>query len=340
MMHAKGRIYMWECDYAREPLDYRLLFLRLLKRIWILPVAALLGLVIIGGSYYMSKLCFGHTRTYQTDSLFYIDFVDTSLGADYDFYNRYTWGEVVTTDFFVDMAYEELGGAVSKEEIRQSAYATVESDVRYLLIRGINKDPKLSFDIERALEKATVAFGETKKEFKSITLTKHADAAYDASNIRLKTAAVLGVCVGLFVAIIWWIVSSVADTSVYLPATLERSFKIKAIGAPSMAEYESNAKLLLADYEKVILVPADEDTDISGVNLYREHEKCGNPVYTPSECEKLKDAECVVLAVKAGAHNGKRVERTVDELSRIGAHIGAFVLIGEDAKLIRRYYRK
>ncbi|MBR6308137.1 MAG: hypothetical protein IKR39_05965 [Lachnospiraceae bacterium] len=331
---------MWECDYAREPLDYRLLCLRLIKKIWILPVAALIGMVVIGGSYHMSKLCFGHTRTYQTDSLLYIDFVDTSLGADYDFYNRYTWNEVVTTDFFVDYAYEELGGRVSKDEIRQSAYATVESDVRYLMIRGINKDPQLSYDIERALEKATVAFADTKKEFKSITLVKHDDAAYDASNIRLKTAAVLGACVGLFAALVWWLVSSAADTSIYLPSTLEKRFKIKAIGAPSMSEYEENAKILLGGFNKVFLVPADDKTDVSGVNLYREHINCLNPVAEPSECEKLKDAECVVLAVKAGAHNGKRVERTLEEVLRVGAKVRAFVLVDEDVRLIKWYYRK
>lgn len=331
---------MWECEYAREPLDYRLLWLRLLKKIWILPVAALVGLIVIGGSYYMSKLCFGHGRTYQTDSLFYIDFAEDSAGNTYDYHNRYTWGEIVTTDFFTDMVYEELGGAVSKEEIRKSSYATVESDVRYVTIRATNRDKELSFKIERALEKAVVAFGEEKKEFNSITLAKHDDDSWDASNIRLKTAFILGAVVGAFCALIWWIVSAVADTSVYIPATLEKRYKVPAIGAVSMPEYKSNAEILLKEYEKVYLVPADGKTDISKVDLYKECVRCSNPVEDTTEIGRLKGAECVVVAVKAGAHNGKRLERTLEELRRIEADVRAFVLTDEDAKLIKRYYKK
>ena len=72
-------------------------------------------------------------------------------------------------------------------------------------------------------------------------------------------------------------------------------------------------------------------------SLYQEDLK--NILDIP-EIEKLKDAECVVVAVKAGAHNGKRLERTLEELGRINAHVAAFVLVDEDAKLIKKYYSK
>ena len=331
---------MWECDYAREPVDYRLLSLRLLKKVWILPLAVLIGAVLFGAGHYISKVCFGDGRTYQTDSLFYIDFAEDSAGNEYEYHNRYTWGEIITTDFFADRVYDELGGALSKEEIRKSSFATVESDVRYLTVRGTNNDKELSLKIERALEKAIVEFGEEKKEFNSITLTKHDDIAKDATNIRLVTAIILGTVVGLFVALIWCVAAAVTDTSVYIPSTLEKRYKVPVIGAPSMAEYESNARIMLKDAERVLLVPGDDKTDISNVELYKEHVKCQNPIAVPSETEKLKDAGCVVVALQAGAHNGKRLERTLEELGRINASVKAFVLIGEDTKLINRYYGK
>ena len=87
-------------------------------------------------------------------------------------------------------------------------------------------------------------------------------------------------------------------------------------------------------------MPGDDKTDISKVELYKECVRCANPVAEPSEIEKLRDAESVVVAVKAAAHNGKRLERTLEELRRINASVKAFVLTDADEKLIKRYYKK
>ncbi len=40
---------MWETKYAREPIDYRLFFLMLLKKIWVFPLAAIIGALFVGG---------------------------------------------------------------------------------------------------------------------------------------------------------------------------------------------------------------------------------------------------------------------------------------------------
>jgi len=330
---------MWECDYAREPVDYRLFWLKMLKKIWILPVSALAGFVLIGAVYYMSKLCFGNGRTYQAETMYYIDFTLDSAG-DYTYLNQYTWGEVVKTDFFVDYLEEGFGGAVSREAIMEASYAGVESDVRYLYTRYKSRDREQALKGDKLLEEAVVAYGEAQKEFNSITVIKAATEAKDVSNIRLLTAAVLGACVGLFAAVVVLFVRETVDTSIYVPATLEKRYHVPALGAASMNEYEANCKAILGGFGKVCVVPGDESTDVAGVEIYVNHEACKNPVNTPSEIEKLKDAECVVVAVKAGAHNGKRLERTLEELGRINAHVAAFVLVGEDEKLIKKYYSK
>lgn len=330
---------MWECDYAREPVDYRLFWLKMLKKIWILPVSALAGFVLIGAVYYMSKLCFGNGRTYQAETMYYIDFTLDSAG-DYTYLNQYTWGEVVKTDFFVDYLEEGFGGAVSREAIMEASYAGVESDVRYLYTRYKSRDREQALKGDKLLEEAVVAYGEAQKEFNSITVIKAATEAKDVSNIRLLTAAVLGACVGLFAAVVVLLVRETVDTSIYVPATLEKRYHVPALGAASMNEYEANCKAILGGFGKVCVAPGDESTDAAGVEIYVNHEACKNPVNTPSEIEKLKDAECVVVAVKAGAHNGKRLERTLEELGRINAHVVAFVLVGEDEKLIKKYYSK
>lgn len=330
---------MWEFSFSREPVDYRLFWLKLIKKIWILPVSALIGLILIGSGYYMSRLCFGNGRTYQVESMYYIDFVLDSAG-DYTFVNQYTWGEILKTDFFMDRLCEGLKGEAGKEEIEASLYAGVESDVRYLYTRYTCRDRELCTKAARILEDAVSAYGEAQKEFNSITLIRSDDVAKDVSNIRLGTAACLGAVIGLFAACVVLLIVETVDSSVYIPATLEKRYHVPALGAASMAEYEANCKVILSGFSKVYMVPADGDTDLTGKELYVNHIALKNPIAEPSEIEKLKDAECVVVAVKAGAHNGKMVERTLEELGRINAHVAAFVLVNEDVKLIKRYYKR
>lgn len=329
---------MWECKYARETVDYRLTFLRLLKKIWLLPVSALAGCVVIGSIYYMSKLCFGNGRTYQTETMYYIDYA-ASVSEDINYYfNQKTWGEIITTDFFTERELAGTDNAFTKEEILSSTYAGVESDVRYLYTRCTTTSPEKSKLLDSALQKAVLEFSQEHKEINSITVEKN--NTKDVSKIRILTAAILGACVGLFVCIVIWVTAAVTDTSVYLPSTLERRYKRRALGAPSMPEFAANCKLLLAEKPGVWVVPADGETSIEGLDLSVNYMPCDNPIAKPETAGLLKDATCVIVVVKAGAHNGKRLERTLEELTRLGAIVSAFVLVDEDTKLIERYYRK
>ena len=330
---------MWECDYAREPVDYRLFWLKLIKKIWILPVAALVGAVVIGGIYYMSKLCFGNGRTYQAESMYYLDFVTDVDESGYTYLNKYTWGEVIKTDFFIDKLVALDNGAHEREYIESSLYAGIESDVRYLYTRCTSRDRNFALSTEKALEEIVVAFGEEQKEFREIRVIKAAADVKDVSNIRLLTAVILGAIVGLFASVIILLAKEITDTSVSIPATLEKRYHVATLGAPSMEEYEANCKSLLAGVSPLYLVPGDGETDVTGVELYVNHTVCENPVKSPSAIDTLKGAEHVVVAVKADAHNGKRLERTLEELGRIGAHVDFFVLTGEDSKLIKKYYK-
>ena len=45
--------------YTDETLNLRSFYLRLLKKIWILPVAALIGAILAGGIYYLVTVTFG-----------------------------------------------------------------------------------------------------------------------------------------------------------------------------------------------------------------------------------------------------------------------------------------
>ena len=51
---------MWECNFAGERMDYKLFWLRFVKKIWLILAAAAVGALLIGGSYYLINITLKH----------------------------------------------------------------------------------------------------------------------------------------------------------------------------------------------------------------------------------------------------------------------------------------
>lgn len=331
---------MWECDYSREPLNYRLMILRLLQKIWVLPVAFLVGALVIGGGYYFGKMVVGNGRTYQAQTMYYIDFAEDGNGSEYQFLNQYTWGEVIHTDTIMEETRAYLGGAYSIDELKTMITATIESDVRYLYTRCVTKDPALSLQVSEALEQAVISFGVNQKEFQEIRVVEKATAAPDNSNIRTLNALLLGGVIGLFVALFAGICLEIVNTAIYLPTTLEKRYHIPSLGAPSMVEFEGNCNTMLDSTKPVVCMSGDQSfvlkespKALAGVKLIE------NVIKSPKGIEDLKETQ-VVVYVKAGAQNGKQLERTLEQLARNDIEVVATMLVEENEWLVKAYYRK
>ena len=76
---------MWECEYSREPMDYRLLWLRFLRKIWIVPVAVLVGVALVAGCHFYARTAARGGRTYQTESSFFIVLAGVAPGGTHDY---------------------------------------------------------------------------------------------------------------------------------------------------------------------------------------------------------------------------------------------------------------
>lgn len=368
---------MWECELGREPLDYRLIWLRFLRRLWILPIAVLAGTMLVGGIYYFSKTVAKGGRTYQSESVFYIDFAENSRGEEYDYYNYYTWGEVIHTDFFLDYVYDEMKGEYSREELISYITATVDSDVRYLYVRCNTHFPELSVRLASVMETIVPQFAEIRDEIKTIEVAKRGSEAKDSSMLRLGNACFLGVCLGLTVAVLGILTVLILDTGVYLPSTIEKRYHVVCLGAPFLPEFAPNWQLYLKDASKVALIRVDKDDssehlsssgndeatsagDKEYMNLdkslmkylkqtestagassavMREVIICQNPVEHSEELEKIRSCDRTILCLKAGCKNHEAFTRLLEQLGRQGIQVTAAILISADEKLISEYYR-
>lgn len=334
---------MWECEYSREAVDYRLLWLRFVRKIWMLPIAVLAGVILTAAGYYCARVVAAGGRTYQAESIFYIEFAENSEGEDYDYYNYFTWDEVIHTDYFTEYVYNRMNGEFSKEELSSYITATIDSDVRYLYVRCNTHNPELSMKLAAVMEEIVPKFAENKKEFEKIEIAKKAVAAKDSTKLRMGNACFLGACLGLGVSVIWILAVLVMDTAIYLPSSFERRYHIPCLGADFMPEFFPNCSYLLKAAVKIAKVPAEETSD-ADVEVRGEETaqviSCRNPIEYPEELDKIRECDKVILCVKAGRKNDESVKRMLEQMNRQEIKVTAAVLVGADEKLISAYYRR
>ena len=340
---TEGKVWdMWECECGREPLDYRLIWLRFLRWVWILPIAVLAGALVVGAAYYYSRTAARGGRTYQAESIFYIDFAENSQGEEYDYYNYFTWGEVIHTDYFLDYVYEEMDGELSREELATYITATVDSDVRYLYVRCNTHSPELSVRLAGIMEEIVPQFAGIREELESIEVAKKGDKALDSSKIRLGNAIFLGASLGLVVSVLGILMGLVLDTAVYLPSTIEKRYHVVCLGTPFLPEFAPNWEKYLKDASKAALVCVDKDVSLEELKISAAGPECivcQNPVEHPEELERTRGCDRVLLCLKAGCKNHEAFVRLMEQLGRQGVQVTAAVLLSADKKLILTYYR-
>lgn len=342
---------MWECEYSREPVDYRLLWLRFLRKIWIIPLAVLAGAVLAGACHYYVKTVARGGRTYQAESVFYVEYAEDAQGKKYDYYNYFTWGEVIHTDFFMDYVSEKMDGELSDEELVSCITATIDSDVRYLYVRCNTHSPDLSVKLASIMEEIVPKFADIREEIRSIETAKAGDSAGDSSKLRLGNAYFLGGCLGLGISLLWILIALTTDTRIYIPAAVERRYRITCLGAPFMPEFEPNWNYILGDAANIaeVFVDGDYQGGASENSIFPGGEPagqgdrniicCGNPVEHPEELDRIRECGKVLLVLRAGRRNSKVFERLLEQLGRQDIKPAAVVLAGADEKLLSAYYR-
>lgn len=177
--------------YTDETLNLRSFYLRFLKKIWILPVAALIGAILAGGIYYLVTVTFGPERRYEAQARFYLTYSDDAYIRNaegervLDWYNGATWTNFIFNDhdFLLELvktmkeegvdisqermkvleaaggpdisnqlqALEEVGVDVIKDESKINVKGDIISNERFLLVTINETDKEL-------VEKMTDAF--------------------------------------------------------------------------------------------------------------------------------------------------------------------------------------
>lgn len=346
---------MWECRYGREPLNTRLFVLQLLRKLPVVLLAAILGALCVGGPYFLVKVTFGPAKEYEAVTDFYIDYALQEDGTQHTYINFATWDQLVKDDVFTDkiLLYTAGEGAdITKKELCGYLSATVLSDTRIATTTVRTNDPALTMRIERALVQAMFEFGDQQKEIAEIRILQEpAEASLVIADVRTFRACMVGVVSFVFVTVLSLCLYYALDESIRIPETFERRFGIPMLGTIRGKELPVLAKKVLK--EKAALLTADKGVDLKqvkgalaerGIEIdesFGAEELFGmketyDSVAEIKEIERLSDRE-ILLIVKADAHNGKLIEKTLTLCEKCGIIVAAALLWEADEKLIRAY---
>ena len=323
---------MGEWPYAKEPFDTKLFVLLFVKKIgWILLVA-FLGALLVGGGYYLKKVTFGGPKQYDITTTYYIDYAhqNPENGELQDYVNDATWKSWVSSDWFVDKAWQfvqetgfDMGKyQIQKEDLKVFFGADLPSDIRIPTSTVTTPYMEVTVALNEALQKTFFAFEEDHDEMSAIKIIDETEVTVARRDVRLVKAIMLGFVLGALAASFAVACTIIWDDTIILPETFTYRYGVPMAGYRSKGEQEWDA----CTEVKLQHLVKDKETVIMPIENLSKH-----------DYDKLCKAEAVILVVQAGKDHGKAIEYVLHELKVLNCPIMAALLTGVDEKLIRMY---
>ena len=262
-----------------EMLNLRSFYIRLCKKIWIIPVAAVVGALISFIIYFLATTVFGTGTTYESEATLYIDFAyDEETGTQVDYYNAYTWNTLIATDEIIDttmnnlteMGIGELEGSattggsidagVTRAQVISDTNADIPSDVRVMVLTITDADSDLAYAIAQATSASLVKYGESNDAFESIKVLSCNEAIASVYTDRTLVAVIFGAVLGIITCILLMMLMSLLNDAAYVPEDIEKKYHLPVIGVLSSEgtqELQYFRNLLIATANHLIAHTSD-----------------------------------------------------------------------------------
>lgn len=318
---------MTEKEWMKEGLDFKLTAILFLKKIWLVLLCAFAGAAFAGGLYFLLHVVYAPAREYEAVSKLYLEFATDDDGDAYQYYNGYTWNDLMGTEPIRNKMMEQLPG-MDQNEVREAVAADILSDIRLLTVTVTTHDAEKTQALIRAAEDALVRFGSEMAEFEEIRVIEHGQAGLVAVEDETVRAVLLGAVAGvLFCLLGLWFVC-VLDDSIYVPSQFEKRYGYPVFGvrfagkggsALEELELQTNLEYLTAGRENEVRMSV---------------EKCREEL---PDYEVLRKSGGVILEILYGRGNGKWIEKQISQLRKQDCEILGAVLMDVDQRVYRMY---
>jgi len=341
---------MREKTWGKEPFDLKFTILRMIRCLPAILGATALGVLLLWGGYYLKNVTFNKDRTYSAEATFFVDYADENWYVNARYFNDYTWNVWLRSDQFAQALKKYLPeSAAGKADGEDLFVADVPADLRVVVIRSVTKDPETATARIGALKDVLAKdFTEFVEEIREIRMIDSRDAALDLLDLRLGRAFVLAFVVSFLAAFCGFLIREVMRDVFWLPTSLTDRFGLKSLGIPGEKAYAENFRYAFRDKKKVAVCMAGDGLDAETVikTLRETYEMnaweflpVACPLTDPKGAEKLREADGILLVVKAGGVSAQNLGLLLDFLSQQDCPVTAATLWKADAWLVRAYYR-
>lgn len=335
---------MTEKEWMQEGFDLKLAALLYRKKIWISIVCAMAGAALAGGLYFLVHVVYAPAREYEAVSKLYLTFAADDDGDAYQYYNGYTWNDLMGTEPILDKIMEELPEGFERADVKNSITADILSDIRLLTITVTTHDQGRTQQIVRAGENALIRFGGEMIEFDKIEVIDHGQAALVAVEDETVRAVIAGAVAGFLLSLLGLAFVRIMDDSVYVPSDFEKRYPYPVLGVC----FDGKPELGKRELEEHIAFVSELTESVFEIDTAEKNVKLPDgciprrsvmPVdHGMPESESMEKDVGIILYIPYGRGNGKLLERWICEAKLYGCEILGAVITGADERLYRLYF--
>lgn len=328
--------------HLEEAVNKRSLWLRLRRNLWWIPACTVLGALAAVLIYTGLWLGLTGQRQYRQTSKYYLTFGNDAAGNPQDYYNDYTWNDLLFSVPAISQVIEsELPDGMDMEAARQDIEAQILSDVRVLTVQVTDKDPENVQALTNAVEDALVRYGHTAEEFQRIEFLSAGDVEQVVVTDRSRNAGILGGLLGflLSAAAVW--ICELLNDAVYCPEDAARRYGLPVLmvfdnekedNLPAFLEEENHkeAEELLARCPEGVRI-VSEDPELTKKAEEKLQTQFGIPV-----CGRENGT--VLAAVPFGKRNGTGTDHLLTQRRAKQEETVGLVLMDADGTFLKKYY--
>lgn len=349
---------MW---VGKEPFDLRLTVLRLIACMDRVLAFTLAGTLLFGGGYYLKNVLLQPEKKYSVSSVYRVDYLveeEKDIGVVY--INEMSWNTYVQSQEFLDavMKHMEINAgymdsswmdSITEEQVSEALTAYLASDLRVPSTTVITNSEAASLFIARAVEQTmTEDFPKGVREVTDIRVIDAPETAEEViPDVRPGRAFALSAVLSCFFAVVILLLKETGDDNIWLPATIRMRYGVKTAGTLESPGLSENLRYMFREKKRVAVCGVQEETDPAEI-LASLRGKCAegleewfpvpSPILCPESCRVLREAEGILLAVRAGAHAGGQLKYCLEYLQQQDCKVTAVILWNADERLIRAYY--
>lgn len=263
-------------EYLNRGMDLKRLMLYLQRRIWLAVVLAILG-ATCGGVIYQVARSMKMPVEYEAVSKLYISFGHDESGEVYQYYNGYTWNDLLDTDPIMDLVMKGLPG-YEREQVSEATTAEILSDIRLLTVTVRGENEKFVREIKNAVEAGLREYARDDEELEQIKVIRSGVPERVYWDDRTTSACVTGAVILGVLALLGILFGYALDEAVYVQEDIEKRYPYKALGIltknqkglqPYARELKANIRYMMGEGRTFAIVDMADHGDTRRLELER-----------------------------------------------------------------------